>query len=455
MIAIANSAHRDDDILWDIADEHLRESEFLLTTRERLLDAPHYDLDELATGPDQRLLAHLDGLVLAGPRVAERLLLAKLGDDPTAEDLEQVCAATLALLLEPDRQLCQRALAVLDKEGMPEQRCGVVRALQLVRHAWLDAWLIQTLDTAPPAGIAARFEALADPTIVPDAWLRAGLASSDLALARAAARLARRSHDRDTLAALAPLAHADDPELRRITLESALCQHVPGAWESALYWARCPDESTVRRAAMVWLALLGDAGVRTELVAQVDDPTRRAHAVWALGFSGSPAGVDRCVELLADDQLGRLAGEVVVAVAGLPTDDQQFWRAEPEDDPESDPDQDLPELEADLAADLLPPPDDGLPLPNPESIAVWWHAHRDEFDFERRYLGGHLLRGDVLTRALRHTPMRRRHALALELALRTSGALVLDTRAFANVQLADLARLPAIATLDFQHGLPR
>ncbi|HLT36985.1 MAG TPA: hypothetical protein VK034_11890, partial [Enhygromyxa sp.] len=84
-----------DEILWDIEEQHLDEAEFLFEIREAACEAPTHSLDDLATGPDQRLLAHLDGLRLAGPLVAERLLL------PTIEDPEQwyvrIAAATLAL----------------------------------------------------------------------------------------------------------------------------------------------------------------------------------------------------------------------------------------------------------------------------------------------------------------------------------------------------------------------
>ena len=439
------------DILWEIEDEHLREAEFLFTTREILLDAPHYTIEELAAGPDRRLLAHLDGLIVGGPAVAEHLLLTTIAEAQDEEDLEKVAAATLALLVEPDRQLCLRVLALLD-EAKPEQRGGVVRALQLARHAWIDDWLIQTLAAASVAGLAARLEALATSSIVPGPWLRACLASDDLAVVRAAARLARRSHDDATLAALGPLAQAQDVELRRITLESALCRHVPGAWESAVYWALGPDESAVRRDALTWVAHFGDAAARTELLARLDDPSHRVDVLWALGFAGSPVAVDRCIDLLADDELGRFAAEVICAITGLPTHQDRFWRAEPADEREEE--HALPPLEHDdLDADLVPPPEVSLPIPEPEPIAAWWRARRADFDPALRYLGGVPLSGEQFLLGLRQAPMRRRHALAFELAVRTGGASFLDTRALGMAQRVQLDGLPELGHLDCQRGL--
>jgi uncharacterized protein (TIGR02270 family) len=448
---MGNSMIDEADILWEIEDEHLREAEFSFTTREVLLDAPHYTLDELAVGPDERLFAHLDGLVVGGPVVAERLLLGTIVEAEDEGDHEKVSAAMLALLVEPDRQLCLRVLALLDN-AKAEQRDGVVRALQLLRHDWIDDWLVHTLAEASLVGLAARLEALATANIVPGAWLRACLASDDLAVVRAAARLARRSRDADSLAALGPLAHAQDVELRRITLESALCRHVPGAWESAVYWALGPAEAGLRRDALTWVALFGDAPARAALLARLDDPAHRVDALWALGFAGSPAAVDRCIELLADDELGRFAAELVCAITGLPMDEDRFWRDQL---PAEDDDDALPPLEQDdLDADLVPPPEMSLPVPEPESIAAWWHTRRGDFDPALRYLGGVPLSGEQLLVGLRQGPMRRRHALAFELAVRSGGASFIDTRGFCKTQRAQLDGLRELGRVDFQRGLP-
>ncbi len=436
------------DILWEIEEEHLREAEFSFSAREALLDVPHYTLRELQAGPEERLFAHLDGLNLGGPVVAERLLFTTITE---AEAEENASAAMLALLIEPDRNLCLQALGLLDG-AEPEGHRGLVRALQLVRHDWIDDWLVGTLDNASVEGVAARLDALATASIVPGPWLRGCLASDDPAVARTAARLARRSHDADTLAALGPLAHSPDVELQRITLESALCRHVAGAWESAVYWALEADECPFRRDALTWVALFGDAATRAELLARLDEPEHRVDVLWALAFAGSPAAVDRCIELLGDDEFGRFAGELVCAITGLPTGEDRFWRDEPS---REDEERALPPLEEDdLDADLVPPPEMSLPIPEPEPIAAWWRARRADFDPGLRYLAGVPLSGDQLLFGLRQCSMRRRHALAFELAVRTASAVIIETRAFSKSQRVQLDSLPPLGRLDCQRGLP-
>src|SRR5262245_29573732 len=82
---------------WDILEEHLDEAEFLWGMWEHALRAPNYDLDEVARGPEERLLAHLDGLVAGGPAVAPRLLVPALD----AREPHRVAAAAAALLASP------------------------------------------------------------------------------------------------------------------------------------------------------------------------------------------------------------------------------------------------------------------------------------------------------------------------------------------------------------------
>src|SRR5258705_6910781 len=82
--------------LWDISEEHLVDAGFLWTQRERALESPRHTLAEVATGVEERLLAHLDGLIVGGAPVAEKLLVPVLEDD--SADPELLVVASLALL---------------------------------------------------------------------------------------------------------------------------------------------------------------------------------------------------------------------------------------------------------------------------------------------------------------------------------------------------------------------
>ncbi|MFP2928038.1 hypothetical protein ACLESO_23120, partial [Pyxidicoccus sp. 3LG] len=110
---------------WDIAEEHLDEAAFLFRQREKDRVSPLYTLQELADGVEGRLLAHVDALVLGGPRVARRLLLPRL----TAESEAESFAAGFTLLGMGEEWL----EAILDVllTGEPHQRDGLRHALSL------------------------------------------------------------------------------------------------------------------------------------------------------------------------------------------------------------------------------------------------------------------------------------------------------------------------------------
>ncbi|WP_146157427.1 hypothetical protein [Enhygromyxa salina] len=437
-------------ILWDLEAQHLEEAAFLVDLREAVIDAPNYDLTELAAGPDARLLAHVDALAITGSVGADRLLLPIL-EQPGAQ-LETVVAAALACLHD-DRARAAEVLAALDAESSDQHRAGIARAVALIGDPQIDAELQRRAAAGSGPGLVACLRALAD-RWQPNDCLPGLLASGDREVAGAAARLARQQGTPAVIAALAPLAESSDAALQQVTIESALCLRMPGAWESALYWAFVSGPSPFRRAALTWVALLGDAAAHERLVTLVDQPKHRGDALWALGFCGRISAIERCLPLLDDPVHGPLAAEVVCAIAGLPVDDDGFWRDHV--GPPGDAESALPPLEHDdLDAELVPSPEEALPTPEPGAITNWWRARADTLDPALRYLGGRPLNHEVMIDGLWHAPLRRRHNLALELVFRTAGGCTIDTRALAATQRRQLANLGELEPPDYQRGLPR
>ncbi|MFO7563121.1 MAG: TIGR02270 family protein [Enhygromyxa sp.] len=438
-----------EEILWDVQGQHLDEAEFLFEVWEDALDAPGYTLAELAEGLEHRLLAHVNALVIGGPLVAQRLLL------PTVEDpdacRERVAAAILAVWNVTSEQDRDRIIAVLTG-GEDGPRDGVARALELVDDPRLDERLVRAIGDVRGRGTATVLELLARRRARTGDWLIHFLRSDDLSVVRAATRVARHCLGGPVLAELSALAQSEDAAVRHAALEAALLRQVPGAWESALYWAFIAEESPFRRDALTWVSVLGDAAVQQRLLALVVLDEHRRDAIWTAGFSGRIAAVDRCMELLADPEVGPLAGEVVCAIVGLPTDEDQFWRTR---DPEADQRWGLPKLqEDDLEASLIPEAEEALLVPDPEAIARWWAERKAAFEAEHRYLGGKVLTAEVMLEALWSAPMRRRHVLGLELQLRTGGELTVDSRRLTHQQEEQLRRMGSVSRLDFQRGLP-
>jgi hypothetical protein len=98
-------------------------------------------------------------------------------------------------------------------------------------------------------------------------------------------------------------------------------------------------------------------------------------------------------------------------------------------------------LDEDLRTELVDEPETRLPRPNPEAIAAWWATRRGRYVEVPRLIGGRPWSPDALIAALHTAPMRRRHLLALELQIRSGGALRVDTRSWTTLQCEQLATL--------------
>lgn len=99
-------------ILWDVVEEHLDEAEFLVEQWCSARVSPDHSLEELRDGPESRLLAHVDGVVVNGPLALQQEAwpIIEQSDVPSL-----VTAAAMTVLESGDF----RVLGVLDGEGMP------------------------------------------------------------------------------------------------------------------------------------------------------------------------------------------------------------------------------------------------------------------------------------------------------------------------------------------------
>lgn len=415
--------------LWDVVEEHLEEAEFLWEQWEASLVAPNYVLREVEDGPEGRLLAHLDGLVVNGPLVAERLLLPTIADvdaEPT-----RVSAAALALLQTAGDAGFDAVFSEL--HGSPSQRPELVRALECCdltarpsgpglgplypRLGGLLAAEDADLRHAAARVLAYHGEALDE--VVP------GLLASERAVDRALGLRLVPSfagggrHRHAVLAALA----SEDPDLRDAALTSGALLDLPQAWGCARALVTATDPTA--GPALLLLALRGDPADAAALAAAVGDEALRGSALWALGFLGTAAAVELALPWLEDGAHARLAGEAVAAITGLDLEDEGLTRVPEEDEA------------------LEHRPEDDLPLPNPMGVLVWWRRQRGDFAGDLRYLGGKPRDAAALRGALHEGPMRRRaaHLLALQLGAGPGRWPRLETTAPSRRQWRELAAL--------------
>jgi hypothetical protein len=124
-------------VLWDIVEEHLDEAAFLLQSWLAAARSPRTSLAALQKTIESRLIAHLDGLAVAGTVVSDRLLWPALADKSKAR-ASVVASAGAALLLDPDAATCDRVVEALRTTGRPAVRAGLIQAFEITSRADVD-----------------------------------------------------------------------------------------------------------------------------------------------------------------------------------------------------------------------------------------------------------------------------------------------------------------------------
>ncbi len=410
--------------MMDILEEHLDEAAFLSTQWERALVSSRYGLEDTAE-LEERLLAHVDGLVVGGEAAVGELLLPGLETD----EPERIFASALALLESPGQRELDETLAVFDA-GDTVQRAGLGRALELSGREGLEAVLRKRLTAEDSALRLQAFQALAFRGGIPPETRTEWLYREDAGQVVAALRVPRALSRELGQTVLPQLLVDPRPGVREAAILAGLVSGVRGAWKACRKVAE--EGGSGRRQCLVALALGGEAQDAEWLASLLAQPVLRADVLWALGFTGQVVAAEACLEWMGDGKQGALAAEAFSAITGLKLEGPYRVALEEKGDAL------VPLEQEDLEAELIPSPEADLAVPVREAVAGWWQQARKNFERGARYMRGNKLDAGGLLDALGSEPMRRRAVLALELAIRSRGAQMLQVRAFTRRQRAEL-----------------
>ncbi len=230
-----------------------------------------------------------------------------------------------------------------------------------------------------------------------------------------------------------------DPAARNAAIETGLILGEPDAWGACKHYAQKDGRGSGRL--MVLLACLGKASDQAPLYRCIAHAKLGPAAIWALGFAGTVTAAQACIDCMKKGLHVELAAEAFCAMTGLDLAGHGLTEQATAPGADAGAGESKSSDGTSEAADL------GLPKPQVPGVVRWWEAHEKEFARDGRYVAGR--RADLLAlqHALEHSPTRRRHALATELAIRTQGACTVQTRAFTDEQhrqMASLARGSAI-----------
>jgi uncharacterized protein (TIGR02270 family) len=408
--------------LWDIVEETLDEAEFLWRRWQAMLGTHAYGLDGVSFWVEERLLGAIDGLQITDESVFKALLMPALVSDDSSR-----AAVAAHVLASEGGPAATEALSTAFREATGERLLALEHGLELVRGKPLFAAL-DAVASAGPEHLSSVLRMRAFQQRDPGADVEKALDSDDAQVQGAALRALR--HTAGIAGAVAVERHlgAKENGVRDAAIETGLVRGMGAAW------ARCREVASSSKPdsgrALLLVALLGLATDQERVVSAVSDERRRGPALFALGFAGTRVAAEACVEAMASGTCVQLAAEAFAGITGLDLTAERLVAPNPTVEPEEP----IPFEKEDLDADLVPTPADLLPWPDVGGVIRWWNAHRDRFIEGQRYLRGAPADLVGLQRGLAQDPMRRRHGLALELAVRTGGRYQVETRAFTSTQ---------------------
>lgn len=426
-MATVGTATPEELILWDVVEEHFDEATFLFDQFEKLLDHPMLTLADLERTVESRLLAHLDGLVVGGLPVAERLLipaLTQLGEDGAA----RISAAALALIFARKHEPVCAALLHTDATV---QRT-VVRACLLAPSAEVDRWA----QAAFVRVTEARIRAVLVPIIsskLDDKALAACLDSDDAPLVAAAVRVAGRESRQTFGPKLVQFLKHADIQVQDAALLAGLAWGLPQARIACQQRALGPEPNAD---IMALYAMTTHPSPHPALINLLSRPTHRNAALFALGFCGHPDVVPVLIDQIkqtaeSDPLAAKFAMQSIALITGMDLNDDAYATPSTKSDDSDDAEAQaaLPEFEEDdLAANLIGIPEETLPLPNAAGIERFWQPAQTQFARTERYLRGQPFSEEASLAALQKGPLRVRHVLAWGLAVRTGGVRWVETR---------------------------
>jgi uncharacterized protein (TIGR02270 family) len=386
---------------------------FLWLLRDAAVSQPHYSVADLAK-LDNRLVAHLDGLRIAGEAgwslVQESLSFSESG--------ELFVAAELAFELGAQKRID----AVSTAANNPEAPRGIVLALGWLpyerAHPHIQDFLASSSPRLRHIGIAASAIHRHYPgTFLPDAMsdndpllrARAFRAAGELARKELLPKLQSGFADPDQNVRFAA-AWSDtllSVNLDSLTVLRAIAESPDPNSAEAL-------QLTVRRmdlaAAKAWQASLSKQKASLRL------------AIIAAGAIGDPDRVPWLIEQMNLPALARVAGEAFTMITGIDLAYNDLEKHAPEGfeaGPTENPEDENVEMD----------PDENLPWPDPALIQKWWNNNQSQFQKSTHYLLGKPMTIEWLQQVLRIGRQRQRAAAALELAIRQPGQPLFEVRA--------------------------
>jgi len=409
-----------------VVSQHLEDAAALRSVRSTLVRAPHLKLLHLGRA-DERLAAHLDGLLVAGNQGAALSQAAM--DIP---GVGQLFATAVLAIERRDAALIERLVSLMDM--VPDAPRALSSAFGWVSPALLRGLTAPLLASESPTarwlGLAACAQHRVDPGTALSTAIEQPYARLRIRALRAAGALGRI----DLLPACLNHLQGGQPALA-----------LPAAWTAALLGDRGDAVNALRALALkpgpaqleaLALALFtADADTARTLVKQLaaqGAPIRTL--IKAAGWAGDAQVVPWLFKHMEDDATARLAGEAFSFITGVDLAWLDLERKPPEHVP-SGPNDNPADDNAALDED------ESLPWPDLPKLTAWWGKNADRFPAGTRLFAGAPPTASHCFQVLKDHTQRRRMAAALYMSLLKPGSVLFNCAAPANRQQHLLAQM--------------
>ncbi len=395
----------------DIIEEHVDEAAFLFEQRRGAFASRLYDLERLAEH-DERLLANLDGLMLAGDEGWK----ASIAGLESKNDGPAFVAGYVALASGEAARIETLAKAMADPKAIE----GLSAALRLADGAGVIPALEKLAAGDPLGPRALALEALAarGRKVEPRA-VQALLDSGKSAVVLAGLAIAGRASMTSLGPAVARAFLHPHPWVALGALRAGLRLELPEALPTLR--ARAAADDGAGAAAIRLLGLAGEREDVKPLLGAARSAARGRAALLALGRLGAFAAADTLVAATADEKLGSVAGHALSTLLGVDLAAEGLV---------------APAKPAPAGAEeaFALDPDEDLPKPDPEKVRAWWSEQSKKLDREPRLRRGQPFTWEVVVAEARDGVLPDRDQALQEIALRLPAASFVERRDWASRQ---------------------
>jgi uncharacterized protein (TIGR02270 family) len=406
---------------------HWQEAASLCETRIAQIRMPHVTLLRLGR-LDDRLLAHLDGLAMAGEH-GQRLI------DAERETPSRGGASALAVhAIESGQPDSLERLWDLANDT-PSVADGLVTAFGWVEPRYLQGVVRSLLRHEDPrrraAGLAACAMHRTDPGLETGPWLNDPSPAVRARALRTAGELGLSGLASRSVAAMAD----DDVDCQFWAAWTAVLLGNRGvALEALGRTALDAGRPHRERAFRLTLQTLESPASHALLQDVAKDSAQLRWLIQGSGIAGDATYAPWLIGHMAKPETARLAGEAFTLITGADLDALQLWRAQP-DDVESGPNENPGDENVDMD------PGEGLMWPDQQKVEKWWAANNSRFQKGTRYFMGAPVTREHCMDVLKNGYQRQRILAAHYLSLMNPGTPLFNTSAPAWRQQRLLAQM--------------